>query len=197
MNAVLTPVFIADIKQIIDAGVKTAYMAVNSAAILTYWNIGKRIVEEEQGGNARAEYGKRLIDDLANNLVPAYGNGFSARRLRDYRLFYLTFKDFEIWHSRVPNLTWSHFRRILSVATADAREWYVNEASAQRWSVRTLDRNISTQYYGRRMACIREHLPLPSPVKAKSDPIEYLKNPVVAEFLGFNRNTKYCNCSAI
>lgn len=132
MSAELTHMFIADIKQIIDAGVKTAYMAVNSAAILTYWHIGKRIVEEEQNGEQRAAYGKRLLDSLANKLVPVYGGGFSARKLRDYRLFYQSFNDFEIWHSRVPNLTWSHFRRILSVATADAREWYVNEASAQK-----------------------------------------------------------------
>lgn len=89
------------------------------------------------------------------------------------------------------NLTWSHFRSIIQVADPKAREWYVKEASEQMWSVRTLNRNIGTQYYGRRMACAREGLTLPSPDIEASDPLEYIKNPVVAEFLGFRKDSKY------
>lgn len=120
-----------------------------------------------------------------------YGNNYSARRLRDYRQFYLCFKDLQNWHSRVPNLTWTHFRRIMAVPQAEAREWYANEASREMWSVRTLDRNISTQYFGRLCAAKREGNTLPVPVKADNDPMEYIKSPVVAEFLGFKRDTEY------
>ena len=78
-----------------------------------------------------------------------YGNSYSARRLQDYRQFYLYFKDIEIWHSRVPNLTWTHYRELLTVSDENARFWYMQEASKEVWSVRTLHRNISSQYYYR------------------------------------------------
>ncbi len=180
-----------EIREIIEKGRKEAYAAANQAVIATYWNIGRRIVEEEQSGNARADYGKQLINQLADKLSIEYGNNYTARRLRDYRQFYLCFKDLQIWHSRVPNLTWTHFRRIMAVPQEEARQWYVNEASREMWSVRTLDRNISTQYYGRLCAAKREGNTLPVPVKADNDPMEYIKSPVVAEFLGFRRDTEY------
>lgn len=91
----------------------------------------------------------------------------------------------------VHNLSWSHFRSSIQVAGPKAREWYAKEASEQMWSVRTLNRNIGTQYYGRRMACIRERLVLPHPDIEASDPLEYIKSPVVAEFLGFRKDCKY------
>ena len=180
-----------EIREIIEKGRKEAYAAANQAVIATYWNIGRRIVEEEQSGNARADYGKQLINQLADKLSIEYGNNYTARRLRNYRQFYLCFKDLQIWHSRVPNLTWTHFRRIMAVPQEEARQWYVNEASREMWSVRTLDRNISTQYYGRLCAAKREGNTLPVPVKADNDPMEYIKSPVVAEFLGFRRDTEY------
>ena len=78
-----------------------------------------------------------------------YGNSYSVRRLQDYRQFYLCFKDIEIWHSRVPNLTWTHYRELLTVNDEVARQWYLQEAAREMWSVRTLHRNISSQYYHR------------------------------------------------
>jgi len=182
---------VGDIRQIIEQGRRQAYAAVSQIAVATYWHIGKRIVEEEQHGEARAEYGKKLIDTLAAQLCNEYGNNYNARRLRDYRQFYLCFKDLQIWHSQVPNLTWTHFRRILSVADPQAQVWYAKAASEGMWSVKTLSRNIETQYYGRRMACYRENRALPSPQVEREDPLEYIKSPVVAEFLGFRRDTKY------
>ena len=89
--------------------------------IQSNWLVGRRIVEEEQGGAARAEYGKALLKNLATELMPIYGNSYSARRLQDYRQFYLYFKDIEIWHSRVPNLTWTHYRELLTVSDETAR----------------------------------------------------------------------------
>ena len=116
-------------------------------------------------------------------LMPKYGNTFSKRNLDYFRQFYLCFNDLEIVNTRVHNLTWSHFRSIIQVADPKAREWYVKEASEQMWSVRTLNRNIGTQYYGRRMACVREGLALPSPDIETNDPLEYIKRPVKNFFL--------------
>lgn len=96
---------VADIKQIIEQARKQAYSTVNTLMIQSNWLVGRRIVEEEQGGASRAGYGKALLKNLATELMPMYGNSYSARRLQDYRQFYLYFKDIEIWHSRVPNLT--------------------------------------------------------------------------------------------
>lgn len=84
------PSFVDDVKHIINKGREKAYVAVNSVMISTYWNIGRRIVEEEQHGNNRAEYGKELIKLLSKELTHEYGNGFSERYLRAFRQFYLT-----------------------------------------------------------------------------------------------------------
>lgn len=194
MSAALTPAFIADIKQIIDAGVKTAYMAANSANILTYWHIGKRIVEEEQGGNARAEYGAQLISHLAKELTATYGRNYSKRNLEFYRQFYLNFNDLEIVNTCVHNLTWSHFRRLLAVPNPEARQWYATHAAQEMWSTRTLDRQIATQFCERRLAAHKE-LPKSDAVVATdataANPEEYLRNPVIAEFMGFRKDTKF------
>ena len=112
---------ISDIKNLITSGQNVAYNAVNRAMIMTYWNIGKRIVEEEQSGAERAEYGKRLISILSDELTKEFGSNYSGRSLRYYRKFYLCFPDFEIWNTRVPNLNWSHFRALLRVPDEDAR----------------------------------------------------------------------------
>ena len=182
---------VSDIHNIIEQGRQQAYAVANQVAVLTYWHIGRRIVEEEQHGKARAQYGTRLIKTLAEQLMPKYGSTFSKRNLDYFRQFYLCFNDLEIVNTRVHNLTWSHFRSIIQIADPKAREWYVKEASEQMWSVRTLNRNIGTQYYGRRMACVREGLALPSPDIEANDPLEYIKSPVVAEFLGFRKDSKY------
>ena len=128
---------------------------------------------------------------LADQLVPVYGNAFSKRNLDYFRQFYLSFSDLEIVNARVHNLTWTHFRIIMREATPEGRLWYMKEAAEQMWSTRTLERNVSTQYYGRMMASQRESLALPKPAIEESDPMEYIKNPVVAEFMGFRKDTKF------
>ena len=188
---ITTDTLFDDIQNIIEQGRQQAYAAANQITVLTYWHIGRRIVEEEQHGEARAQYGTRLIKTLAEQLMPKYGNTFSKRNLDYFRQFYLCFSDLEIVNACVHNLTWTHFRTIIQVADPKAREWYAKEASEQMWSSRTLRRNIGTQYYGRRMACIREGLALPSPDIEANDPLEYIKSPVVAEFLGFRKDSKY------
>ena len=171
---ITTDTLFDDIQNIIEQGRQQAYAAANQITVLTYWHIGRRIVEEEQHGEARAQYGTRLIKTLAEQLMPKYGNTFSKRNLDYFRQFYLCFSDLEIVNACVHNLTWTHFRTIIQVADPKAREWYAKEASEQMWSSRTLRRNIGTQYYGRRMACIREGLALPSPDIEANDPLEYI-----------------------
>lgn len=183
--------FVSDIRSIIEQGRRQAYAAAGQAAIATYWNVGRRIVEEEQNGVNRAAYGTNLIPMLAVQLTQEYGNGYGRRNLAYYRQFYLTFRDWEILHELVQNLTWTHVRRILSVANPQARCWYLKTASNNMWSTTELDRNISTQYFERRLAA---QLPANANELVQSedkDPLEYLKNPVVAEFMGFRRDSVY------
>ena len=179
---------VEDIKNIIDKGRTAAYAAVNTTMIATYWNIGRRIVEEEQHGKERAEYGKNLIDMLAKELTHEYGSGFSARYLRAFRRFYLVVPNFEIWKSRFPNLLWTHVFRTLRVGDETAIRWYLETASREMWSVRTLERNISTQYYER-------HFQQPTLPSVRDDAAvrtgELIKSPVIAEFLGLKQDAHY------
>ncbi len=187
---IISDSLVADVRNIIEKGRRHAFAAAGQAAILTYWNVGRRIVEEEQHGNVRADYGKNLIPALADRLTVEFGSGYGRRNLAYYRKFYLEFSDLEILHTRVQNLNWSHIRRILSVSNPEAREWYLKTAAEDMWSVKTLDRNISTQYYERRLAAQREDIAVPVP-QSDSDPMEYIKNPMVAEFMGFHRDNRY------
>ena len=186
---------VADIRTIVEQGLQTAYQHVNTVIVHTYWQVGRRIVEEEQNGERRAEYGSKLITLLAEALSTEYARGFSARDLRNYRQLYLCFNDLEIWYTRVPNLTWSHYRTLLSVTSDDARYWYVQEASREMWSVRTLARNVGSQYYHRLLqspakdAVIAEMLQVTAPLK--DDIKGFLKDPIVAEFLQLPSNNDF------
>lgn len=186
---------VQDLQAIVENGLQKAYRDVNITTVTTYWQVGRRIVEEEQHGAARAEYGSRLIAKLAEELSKGYTKGFSARDLRNYRQLYLCFKDLDIWYTRVPNLNWSHFRTLLSVTSDDARYWYVQEASREMWSVRTLARNVGSQYYHRLLQSpqkenvIAEMLQLTAPLQ--NDARDFLKDPVVAEFLQLPSNNDF------
>ena len=142
-----------DLKEIIEQGRQQSSVVINSVICMTYWKIGHRIVEEEQQGKHRAEYGKQLLKRLALRLSLEYGinSCYSARDLRNYRQFYLTFNDYPKWYASVPNLTWTHYRSLLRVNDVNARKWYLKEAAMQTWPTRTLDRNIKSQYYFRLM----------------------------------------------
>ena len=187
----LPTAFLTDIRSIIDTGRRQAYAAVGQSAIATFWNVGRRIVEEEQNGQGRAAYGTGLIKNLAEQLIPVYGTSYSKRNLDYYRKFYLLFPNEEIVNARVHNLEWTHIRRILSVTNPDARLWYLTTASENMWSTRELDRNISTQYYERRLAAQLPANTSDLPQEIDKDPLEYIKNPVVAEFMGFHQDATY------
>jgi len=106
-------------------------------------------VLEEQNGNDRADYGKEIINNVSIEITKEFGKGFSKRTLWEIRQFYFYFQDFEIVRTLSAQLSWSHYQRVLRVSNSDARHYYLTEAAQQGWSVRTLDRNISTLYYQR------------------------------------------------
>ena len=185
-------VFLNEVTELVQKARDTANSAVSSIIVVTYWNIGKKIVEQEQAGNDRAEYGRQVIEVLANNLTRKFGTSYNKRNLQYFRKFYLSFKNFEIVNTCVHNLNWSHFRRLLSVSNEAARLWYLKEANNQMWSVRTLDRNISTQYYERLLISPKKEKVIEE-MKSKTSEykdsqFELIKSPVIAEFLGFKAN---------
>lgn len=148
-------------------------------------------MKEEQQGKERAEYGAEVIKNLAQKIIPRYGASYNKRNLDYYKRFYLLFPDIKIVNTCVHNLSWSHIRRILSVSDPNARLWYLKTADKDMWSFRALDRNISTQYYERRLAAQREKSALPVDMENSTDPLEYIKNPMMAEFMGFHRDADY------
>lgn len=178
--------FVSDVRNIIEQGRSKAYNSVNRVMIETYWNIGKRIVEEEQQGNERAEYGKMLIKDLSTRLTIEYGKGYSQRYLAYFRQFYLTIPDIMILQTRLQNLSWSHILATLRLDNETSIRWYLEMASQEMWSVRTLNRNISTQYFER-------HFSQPQLLMHEEHPtkLELLKSPIIAEFLGFKQDNSF------
>ena len=189
----LTNNYINEIKAILSNARRQAYRAINSAMIDAYWKIGERIVLEEQNGKERADYGKEILQNLSAILTQEFGKGFSYRSLREIRQFYLTFADVEKWRTLFAKLTWSHFQRVLKVSNEQARRYYLTEAAENMWSVRTLDRNISTLYYDRLI-----HSENKAPViaemqeKTKASQVEeFIKNPTVLEFLNLPTNQAY------
>ena len=185
--------YISEIKKILKNARQKAYTAVNSAMVEAYWEIGRRIVEEEQNGKERAEYGKEILQNLSKELTEEFGKGYSYRTLREIRQFYLMFSDFEKWRTVSAKLTWSHFQKVLRVSDEKARIFYLTEAAENMWSVRTLDRNISTLYYNRIVASIDKKI-VENEMKEKTKKLqaeEFIKNPVVLEFLDLPTNMSY------
>jgi predicted nuclease of restriction endonuclease-like (RecB) superfamily len=191
----MSKTYITEIKQILREARSKAYTTINTVMVEAYWLIGKRIVEEEQQGKNRAEYGQEIIKTLSEELQIEFGKGFSERCLREYRQFYLTFKDMEIGAQCAPNLSWSHIRRIMRLSDKSAMQYYLTEAAANNWSVRTLDRNISTLYYQRLLSSQKKDIVI-AEMKEKTqdfqqDKLEFIKNPAVLEFLGLPNNSSY------
>ena len=185
--------YINEIKKILKNARQKAYTAVNSAMVEAYWEIGRRIVEEEQRGKERAEYGKEIVKNLSKELTEEFGKGFSRRTLWEMRKLYVYFSDYEKVRTLFAQLTWSHFQKVLRVSNEKARIFYLTEAAENMWSVRTLDRNISTLYYDRIVASIDKKT-VEDEMKEKTKKLqaeEFIKNPVVLEFLDLPTNMSY------
>ena len=200
-----------DACSVIERAQASAYRSVNDIIIKRNWLLGLRI-QHEVLKEQRAEYGEQVIKKLAEELTCKYGRGFKKSNLYLFVTFYQNHPDFfqlaigksldmtdeDIFQSltgKFPiRLTWTHYSIIQQETTAEGRTWYENEAATEMWNTRTLQRNISSQYYHRLLqsqdkAIVRNEMKaLTAPLQ---DKLEYLKNPVVAEFLGFKNNTNY------
>ena len=183
-----------DMRDIIEVARSNAYQAINVALVKRNWLLGRRIAEEELRGGNRAEYGLEIIKKLSKELTDEFGKGFTKTNLYSFYQFYICFPD--IFHAAsgksVPLLSWTHYRTLIQVKDSKARAWYAREAAGQTWSVRTLQRNIDSQYYYRLLSS-QDATPVEQEMKSitasyQQDKLEYLKNPVVAEFLGLSSN---------
>ena len=185
-----------DAREIINIAKTNAYIAVNTFLVQRNWMLGKRIAEEELQGENRAEYGSKIIAELATQLTAELGKGFTKTNLYQFTQFYKMFPN--IFHSLSGKsaglLSWTHYRVLLQVQDTVARSWYEKETREQTWSVRTLQRNISTQYYYRLLKSQNKEL-VEHEMLQKNNPVqdklEFIKNPVIAEFLGLSSNIDF------
>lgn len=213
-----------DLRSIVSKARSKAFAAVNYSLVERNWRIGQRIVEQEQNGASRAEYGKHVIEIASAALTEEFGKGFSYTNIANYKRFYLTFNNLQILQtvseefnnpiqqtlpakSSAPHkedkaesaqselrlLPWSHYERLIRVEDKKAHEWYAKEAFEQGWSFRTLNRNINTLYY-ERLLMSKKKQPVVNEMQDKTkayqqDKLEYIKSPVVLEFLGLPEDT--------
>lgn len=185
----LPPELYQQIHGILHAARQQSYRAVNTAMVEAYWQIGRRIVEHEQGGEARAAYGQGVLAALAARLTEDFGKGFTTANLRNFRQFYLTFTDEQIRYALRSNLTWTHLRQLMRIDNLDARNWYMDEASQQGWSARALDRQIGTLYYERLLssqdkAALRQEASSLIAAQTPADPRDFIRDPYILEFIG-------------
>ena len=197
INFVKTDDILKDMCGIIESSQKAAYQAVNTTLVQRNWMIGYRIAEEEFGGEERSEYGLKVIKKLSKELTNLYGKGYDRgtlyRCLRFYRMFPEIVASLRQQSGTI--LSWTHYRILLQVEDKKARDWYEKEAAEQTWSVRTLQRNISSQYYYRMLQTQKQEL-VENEMKEltaefQNDKLEFIKNSVVAEFLGLASNTDF------
>ena len=211
--------FVEDIKQIVVTAKTQAYRAVNLMQVASNWLLGWRIVEQEQQGKARAEYGAYIIKLASEVLTAEFGKGYSETNLRNFRKFYLIFSNLSIQQTMPAELntmiqqtlsaksqkgqtlsarlSWSHYERLMRIDDEKARNWYLKEAAEQSWDVRTLNRNINSQYYYRLLQTpdnlkhevIDEMKTMTADYQ--KDKYSFIKNPVIAEFLGLSQNTAF------
>lgn len=196
-NFVKTDDILKDMCGIIETSQKAAYQAVNTALVQRNWLLGYRIASEEMQGEERAKYGAEIIKNLAKELSAEYGKGFTKSNLYSFYSFYKTYPEiFQTVSGKSQRmLSWSHYAVLLQVNDKKARAWYEKEAAEQTWSVRTLQRNISSQYYYRMLQTQKRDMVESEmnelTAEYQSDKLEFIKNPVIAEFLGLASNTDF------
>ena len=179
-----------DLKFLIADASQNAIRSVDFHRTVMYWKIGERIFNEEQHGKERADYGNYLIKYLSEQLQPEYGTSFSIRNLNWYRQFY---KTFPIVNALRSQLSWTHYRLLLSVDNEDKREYYIAETTKNNWSVRQMERQINSSLYERLLLSNDKESVL---AVAKNEaiplhPSEIIKDPMVLEFLGLKKESAY------
>lgn len=176
----------ADIKNVLISARTAAVVTVNTAMVKAYWAVGKLIVDA-QGGEQKAAYGNRLLDEISSRLTAEFGKGFDASNLRRMRQFYLAFP---ICDTVCHKLSWSHIRHLIKVSNVSARDYYAEEAVKGGWSVRELERQIATQHYERLLSTHRNTAGTKKLLQAnlpaqpdKFDPLKLVHDPFILEFL--------------
>ncbi|MBK8090890.1 MAG: DUF1016 family protein [Verrucomicrobiaceae bacterium] len=176
---------VRELKTFITESRRQIVRAVDFAQVQTCWGVGRYIVEFEQGGASKSEYGSKLLPRLADSLMVDFGKGFDASNLNKMRQFYLAFP---ILDTVCPKLSWSHYRILSRINDSKARDWYIQEATAQNWSVRALDRQINRLYYERLLSS-RDKKAVKAEAEKKiaelpPSPKDFIRDPVLLEFLG-------------
>jgi predicted nuclease of restriction endonuclease-like (RecB) superfamily len=179
-----TSVLLRNLRELIQNARQKALRAVDAVQVQTCWEIGRHIVEFEQGGSRRAEYGSRLLQTLASSLAEEFGRGFDTSNLRYMRLFYQAFPKRDALRHE---LSWTHYRTLLRVEEEPARLWYMKEAASQGWTTRALERQINTLYYERLLAssdrtAVEEEAS--GGIATLQTPRDFVRDPVMLEFLG-------------
>ena len=179
------------IKNVLDEARRQVARSVNTTIVKAYWQVGKYIVEYEQQGKGRAEYGKGVIKNLSTRLMKEYGSGFTATNLKIMRQFYLYYPK---GHALRDQLTWTHWRALLTVQDETARNYYLQECVAGNWSTRQLERQINTMYYERMLAsrdknAVRAEIKQTAPRTLQ--PREIIHDPFILEFLGIRQGEHF------
>ena len=181
--------FYSDISELLKRSRNVAYKAVNTIMVQMYWQIGKRIVEQEQSGQNRANYGDYLITNLSRHLSDTIGKGFSEANLWNIRQFYLVFPDLDQFSTHcVENLTWTNIRLIMRLENKAERDYYIKESSEQNWSSRLLERHIKSGYYRRLLSTQQKDITISN--SEKYNPADFIKDPYIAEFLNIAEDVK-------
>lgn len=172
--------FYQEVHAILDEAKSKIYEAANNIMTYAYWNVGKRIIEQEQKGNRKAKYGSYLIKRLSQELSDEYGTGFSVANIRNCRQLYLTFPKESYGYSLIGKIHWSHLRTIMRLDDEEERNFYLKEVAKEYWSVKELERNIKSGYYKRILST-----QFPDKVGQTSS---FVKDPYVLEFMGIRDN---------
>lgn len=172
--------FYKDVHAILDEAKSKTYEAANNIMTYAYWNVGKRIIEQEQKGNRKAKYGSYLIKRLSQELSDEYGTGFSVANIRNCRQLYLTFPKESYGYSLIGKIHWSHLRTIMRLDNEEERNFYLNEVANEYWSVKELERNIKSGYFKRILSS-----QFPEKIGQTS---KFVKDPYVLEFMGIKDN---------
>ncbi len=189
-TSVVRQEFVTDIRQIINDARANAVRSVDFCRVQMYWHLGKRILEEEQQGKARADYGTYLIRNLAKAIEPEYGSGFGVRQLEQARQFY---RIYPIANTLRSQLNWSQYRRLIQIEDPDKREYYELESVNNAWTARETGRQIDSLLYERLLASNDKDAVLAVARKERipETPQEIIKQPAVLEFLGLKREAAY------
>lgn len=179
------------IKCVLDEARMHIAHTVNTTMVHAFWKVGKYIVEYEQQGNQRAEYGKSIIPNLSKRLTAEYGSGFNATNLKMMRQFYLIFQN---GHTVCDKLSWSHYRLLIRIHDDTKRNYYINECVAANWSVRQLQRQINSMYYERMLASRDKETvraEITKSVPKTLQPREIIHDPFILEFLGIKQGEHF------